>query len=181
MHDHRHVIAFWFAEHGFEDWFGGKPEFDAEIAARFADAHAAAARGEAWSWRVTPEGRLAEIIVLDQFSRQLFRGRAQAFAQDGMALALAQELVSRGADMALPPPQRMFAYMPLMHAESIPVQEAAAPLFEALGIEDCAKAARDHLALVRRFGRYPKRNAALGRASTEAEQAYLATAGDGMI
>src|SRR5262249_52310998 len=90
------IIRFWFEEHRQPDWFGGKAEFDAEIAAGFTDTHAAVARGEAWDWRTTPEGRLAEIVVLDQFSRQLFRGKPEAFATDLMALALAQEAVGGG-------------------------------------------------------------------------------------
>ena len=92
MRNSADVLKFWFDEHGMADWFGGKPEFDAAIADTFADTHAALARGEGWTWRATPPGRLAEIIVLDQFSRQLFRGRPEAFASDGMALALAHRL-----------------------------------------------------------------------------------------
>lgn len=175
------VIRFWFEDHGAEDWFSAKADFDAEVAEHFTETQGRAARGEAWHWRVTPLGRLAEIIVLDQFSRQLFRGAAKAFATDAMALALAQEAVAGGADRNLTPEQRMFLYMPYMHSESLVIHEAAVPLFAALDLPDCLKAAQDHLALIRRFGRYPKRNAALNRTSTPQEEAYLASAGDGMI
>jgi uncharacterized protein (DUF924 family) len=181
MQDPEEVIRFWFVEHGFADWFGARPEFDAEIANRFAQTHAHVRLGEAWRWRRAPAGRLAEIVVLDQFSRQLYRNRPAAFAEDGMALVLAQVAVGLGADRLLPPVQRMFLYMPFMHAESVAVQEAAMPLFESVGIEDCRKSAVEHLALIRRFGRYPRRNAALGRESTPEELAYLAQAGDSMI
>ena len=102
MRTHQDVLKFWFEDHGQADWFGGKPEFDAELAADFADTHAAVARGEAWEWRKTPEGRLAEIIVLDQFSRQLHRKSPLAFASDDMALTLAQEAVAGGHDQAIP-------------------------------------------------------------------------------
>ena len=98
MQGPRDVIEFWFVEHGYEDWFGGKTEFDAKLAARFGDLHRRVSRGEAWHWRETANGRLAEVLMLDQFSRQLHRGAARAFAQDGMALVLAQEAIFDGAD-----------------------------------------------------------------------------------
>lgn len=172
------VIQFWFVEHGYEDWFGGKPEFDLNLKQRFADLHAEVARGEAWSWRETPEGRLAELIVLDQFSRQLHRGSAEAFAQDKMALALAQEAVAGGHDMAVERDWVMFFYMPYMHAESLVVQNEGVRLFEATGNDDAAQYMRDHRDTVARFGRFPFRNAALGRQSTPEELAYMEQAGD---
>lgn len=169
------VIKFWFEDHGHEDWFGGKPEFDAEIAAAFGETRAAAARGEAWAWRSTPQGRLAEIIVLDQFSRQLFRSRAEAFATDGMALALAQEAVGGGHHHFLPMPKRMFFLLPFMHSESPEMQRESVRLHMALGAPDILKYAEGHAALIERFGRFPRRNAALGRASTPEELDYMAT------
>jgi uncharacterized protein (DUF924 family) len=169
------TLKFWFEDHGQEDWFGGKPEFDAEIADGFADTHAAVARGEAWSWRDHPAGRLAEIIVLDQFSRQLFRDRPEAFASDAMALALAQEAVGGGHHHFLLPPQRVFALMPFMHAESQVVQAESVRLFTALGIEENLKFARAHAEVIDRFGRFPRRNAALGRRSTPEELEYIAS------
>ena len=171
------ILRFWFVEHGRDDWFGGKAEFDAELAEKFSNLHPRVAAGEAWAWRATPEGRLAEIIVLDQFSRQLHRGSPLAFAQDGMALARTQEAVAGGHDLRLDPVRRMFLYLPYEHSESLLVHEEAVRLFTALGDQDALKYELAHLDCLRRFGRYPKRNAALGRTSTPAELDYIATDG----
>jgi len=169
------VLSFWFVEHGKEQWFGGGPEFDAKLAASFAETHLAVAAGEAWTWRETAEGRLAEIVVLDQFSRQIHRGTARAFASDPMALALAQEAVAGGHDAGLDQQQRMFLYLPYMHSESLLVHQEALRLFTALGDAEVLKFEHAHLDVLHRFGRYPRRNAALGRASTSAEEAYCAS------
>lgn len=174
------VLRFWFVEHGPADWFSGSADFDAELAERFTKTHALVTRGEAAHWRATPSGRLAEIIVLDQFSRQLFRGRAQAFAQDAMALALAQAAVAGGFDLELPAERRTFLYMPYMHSESLPVHDEAMRLFTALGSEETLKFEVMHRDLIARFGRFPRRNAALGRESTPAELDYIA-GGTGMF
>lgn len=175
MHTADDVLTFWFVEHDRSHWFGGGPEFDAELTEKFADTHAAVARGEAWRWRATPEGRLAEIIVLDQFSRQIHRGTAQAFAQDPMALVLAQEAVAAGHDLAFPPERRMFLYLPYMHSESLVIHDEALRLYQALGIEETIKFELAHQDVLRRFGRYPRRNEALGRVSTPEEIAYCAS------
>lgn len=170
------VLKFWFVDHSQPDWFGGKPEFDAEIADQFTDTHAAVARGEAWRWRTTPMGRLAEIIVLDQFSRQLFRNTAEAFAYDRMALTLAQEAVAGGHHNFLPAmPQRMFLLLPYQHAESAVVQAESVRLYTAMGVPEMMKYAEGHAQCIARFGRFPKRNAALGRTNTPAEAEYIAT------
>lgn len=174
------VIRFWFVEHGPDDWFAAKPEFDSRLAARFGETHEPVARGEAWAWRETAEGRLAEILVLDQFSRQLYRGSARAFAQDGMALALAQEAVRGGHDRALEPARRRFLFMPYMHSESLVIHEEAVRLFTDLGDEETLKYEIAHRDCLVRFGRYPRRNQALGRTSTPAELEYIA-AGEGMF
>jgi uncharacterized protein (DUF924 family) len=168
------VLKFWFEDHGPDDWFASKAEFDAEIAGAFGETHAAVARGEAWDWRTTPEGRLAEIIVLDQFSRQLFRGRAEAFASDAMALALAQEAVGGGHHNFLPLPRRGFVLMPFMHSESPLVQRESLRLHLALGEPNQLNFAEGHARVIERFGRFPMRNAALGRISTPEELAYIA-------
>ena len=175
QHSAEAVLAFWFVEHGPSDWFSANADFDALIAARFADTHAAAARCELWFWRETPQGRLAEILVLDQFSRQIFRGQAQAFAADPLALALAQEAVASGALASLDANERQFLLMPYMHAESLVVQEAGVALFSAHCPEATANFARAHRDTIARFGRFPMRNAALGRANTAAEAEYMAT------
>ena len=167
------VLDFWFVEHGQKEWFGGGPEFDKKLADRFATTHEAVSRGEAWRWRATPEGRLAEIVVLDQFSRQLFRGDRRAFAQDLMALALAQEAVAAGVDRGLEPMQRLFLYLPYQHSESLVVHEEATRLFGELGIAEALDFQKAHVACLERFGRYPRRNAALGRVSTPEEAEYI--------
>lgn len=174
------VLEFWFVEHGRDDWFAAKPEFDAKLADRFAETHEKVALGEAFHWRATPEGRLAEILVLDQFSRQLHRGDARAFAQDGMALVLAQEAVAAGHDRKLTPDQRTFLLMPYMHSESLVVHEEAVRLFTELGNQETLDYEIAHREVLRRFGRYPRRNAALGRQSTQAELEYMES-GEGMF
>lgn len=172
------VIAFWFEQHGSEDWFGGKPEFDAALAQEFAATHPHVAKGEAWHWRASAHGRLAEIIVLDQFSRQLFRKRPEAFAQDRMALVLAQEAIAQGADEVVSPLQRPFFYLPFMHAESLPIQDEGLKLYRALGDAEQLDYMQKHYDCIARFGRFPARNAALGRANTPEEAAYLVEIGD---
>ena len=166
------VIHFWFVTHGMDDWFGGKPEFDVALAAEFAETHPRVALGEAWEWRATPEGRLAEIIVLDQFSRQLHRGTAEAFAQDKMAVALAQEAIAAGADKAIAMDRRMFLFMPFMHAESLVIQEEGCKHFAQFG-EELMAFMTGHRDCIARFGRFPFRNKALGRVSTPEEIAYM--------
>lgn len=180
MHTPDDVLHFWFVEHGKDDWFGGKAEFDAELASRFSETHASVARCEAWAWRKTPAGRLAEIIVLDQFSRQLHRGSAEAFAQDKMAVALAQEAISVGADQPIPLERRMFIFMPFMHAESRVIQEEGVRHFAQFG-PDLLKFQTGHRDCIARFGRFPFRNKALGRQSTAEEIAYMTAQGDSMF
>ena len=178
MRSSEDVLHFWFGEYGKDDWFGGKPEFDAELGAGFADTHPAVARGEAWAWRRTPEGRLAEIIVLDQFSRQLHRGAREAFAQDKMALVLAQEAITAGADQLVDVVHRPFFYLPFMHAESLVIQDEGVRLYEALGDEEQLDYMRKHRAAIARFGRFPFRNKALGRESTAEELEYMTEQGE---
>jgi uncharacterized protein (DUF924 family) len=173
MTDPDEVIRFWFVDHGREQWFGGGPEFDAKLIAKFKDTHHAVAAGEAWRWRETSNGRLAEIIVLDQFSRQIYRGEGRAFALDPMALALAQEAVAGGHDQNVPHEWRMFFYLPYMHSESLVIHEESLRLHQALGIEEGVEFERSHAEVIRRFGRYPRRNKALGRESTAEEIAYI--------
>jgi uncharacterized protein (DUF924 family) len=169
------VLKFWFVDHGQADWFGAKPEFDALIANEFGETHAAVARGEGWRWRTTPRGRLAEIVVLDQFSRQLFRGRPEAFASDAMALTLAQEAVAGGHHNFLPLPERTFVLLPYQHAESAVIQAESIRLHIVIGVPEIMKYVEGHAQCVARFGRFPKRNAALGRTSTPEEAEYIAT------
>jgi uncharacterized protein (DUF924 family) len=148
------------------------PDFDGLIAERFGALHASAAQGECFTWRGTPQGRLAEVIVLDQFSRNLHRGKAGAFACDAMALALAQEAVAAAVDLALPVAERAFLYMPYMHSESRLIHVEAERLFAERAPTNLDFELR-HKAIVDRFGRYPHRNQALGRESTAEELAFL--------
>ena len=167
------VLHFWFEEATPAQLFEKDMAFDATIRARFGETHAAAARGELASWRDTPEGRLAEIIVLDQFSRNLFRDDARAFATDGMALVLAQEAVRAGADRGMPTIRRVFLYMPFMHSESRVIHVDAERLFRQPGLENNYAFELKHKAIIDRFGRFPHRNRVLGRASTPEEVAFL--------
>lgn len=177
------ILHFWFTELSAKQHFAKDAALDALIAERFGALLESAARCELFAWRDSPQGRLAEIIVLDQFSRNVFRSHlpnaARAFAQDALALALAQELVASGGDLALPIEQRKFAYMPYMHSESRTIHQEALRLFAQPGLEDNLDFERRHLAIIERFGRYPHRNAVLGRESTAEEVAFLRKAGSG--
>lgn len=146
---------------------------DREIESRFGNLHQCIAAGEGWTWRCDASGRLAEIIVLDQFSRNLFREDARAYAQDAMALALAQEAVHQELDLQLEPARRRFLYMPYMHSESLRVHQEALRLFGQPGLEDNLEFEERHLRILERFGRYPHRNRVLGRESSEQELTFL--------
>ncbi|MGA8009495.1 MAG: DUF924 family protein [Thiomonas sp.] len=167
------VLRFWFEEIKPAQWFEVDPAFDVLIRSRFGALHAQANRCELYAWRAQIEGRLAEIIVLDQFSRNMHRGTPGAFASDPLALALAQEAVARGADQALPPERRTFLYMPYMHSESPTIHGIAEQLFKANGQPRNHDFELRHKAIVDRFGRYPHRNAILGRESTAEEIDFL--------
>lgn len=167
------VLRFWFEELTPKQHFTKDAALDDSIRERFGTVHAAAACGELFGWRETASGRLAEIIVLDQFSRNLYRDDPRAFASDPMALILAQELVARGDDQALPIGQRAFAYMPCMHSESALIHNEAVRLFNQPGLENNLKFEYAHKGIIDRFGRYPHRNQVLGRASSAEESAFL--------
>lgn len=167
------VIDFWFNELQAQDWFQGGDKLDAEIKARFSQLHAKAIVGELFEWRVTASGRLAEIIVLDQFSRNIYRNQPQAFASDPLALVLAQEAVAQGAAQHLMSEQTPFLYMPFMHSESTLIHQQAVTLYQQLGNANSLDFELRHKAIIDRFGRYPHRNAILGRQSTDDELAFL--------
>jgi uncharacterized protein (DUF924 family) len=171
------ILHFWFEELSPRQHFVKDAALDATIGARFGETLEAAAQCELFSWRTTSEGRLAEIIVLDQFSRNVYRDTPRAFAQDAVALVLAQELVATGADRVLPAAQRAFAYMPYMHSESALVHEQAVSLFSQPGMEGNLSFEMRHKAIIERFGRYPHRNAILGRTSSAQELAFLSEPG----
>lgn len=184
------VLAFWFGEPGSPEhgkpraaWFRKDAAFDAEIRRRFLALHAAAALGERERWRESPDTLLALVIVLDQFSRNLYRDDARAFSQDAMALACAQEMIARGWDAERLPVERQFIYLPFEHAEDLALQDRSIGLFAALEAFPETKGltawAEKHRVIIRRFGRFPHRNAALGRASTPEEAAFLREPGAG--
>lgn len=167
------VLKFWFSELSPEQWFAKSDSLDIEIKERFATTHTAAAMGECWTWRDSVCGRLAEIIVLDQFSRNIYRDSAQAFSQDPMALVLAQESIRQGLDRSLSASEKAFLYMPYMHSESRQVHEEAVVLFAQPGLETNYDFELQHKAIIDRFGRYPHRNKLLGRASSADETEFL--------
>ena len=171
------VLDFWFKEIDAKQWWAKSAEFDQLIESRFGSLHAAAARCELYAWRETPPGRLAEIIVLDQFSRNMYRDQPQAFACDALALALAQTAVATQADAVLEIQQRAFVYMPYMHSESPLIHSTAQALFSQAGLESSLASEHHHKDSIDRFGRYPHRNAILGRPSNTEELEFLGTPG----
>lgn len=167
------VLQFWFEELTPEQWFAAAEAVDAEITKRFAGIHSSVAAGEYWKYRTDAHSYLAEVIVLDQFSRQLFRGTAGAFAYDGQALVLAQQAIAAGYDTSLTVDERMFLYLPFMHSESKQIHEQALVLFESLGKPPSLAYEKIYKDIIDQFGRYPHRNQALGRESTVSEIEYL--------
>ena len=171
------IARFWFDEIAPAQWWRADPAFDAQVRERFGALLQAAVAGELHAWRATAEGRLAEVIVLDQFSRNIHRDTAAAFANDTLALALAQEAVTRGCDRELSVPERVFLYLPWMHSESALLHEQALRLFATPGMEQNLEFEHRHKAIIDRFGRYPHRNEALGRRSTPEETEFLTQPG----
>ncbi len=167
------VIDFWFRQLSPKDWWRKDVKIDRLIADRFLSVHAAAAACELYTWRANPLGRLAEVIVLDQFSRNIFRGTTRAFQYDPLALCLAQEAIAANAHAALSAEQKAFLYMPFMHSESAEIHRKAVELFSEPGLEWNLEFEFKHKAIIDRFGRYPHRNEALGRESTKEELAFL--------
>ncbi len=173
------VLNFWFLEIDPSAWWKKDEAFDQHIRHRFSSLHTQAANCELYEWRNTATGRLAEIIILDQFSRNIYRDTPLAFAQDALALALAQECIHQKIDAQLTPPQRSFVYMPYMHSESLTIHSQALTLFESLGNENNLEFEIQHKDIIEKFGRYPHRNTILGRQSTEDEIAFLKQPGSG--
>ena len=168
------IIDFWFSERVRKMWWSKDQAFDEEIRTRFADVQQQAAAGELLAWRQTPAGRLAEIIVLDQFPRNMFRDRSGAFATDERARQCTREAVAVGADQVLTAQQRAFLYMPLMHSESVTDHEQAVHLYSSdPDLKNNLDFELKHKAIIDRFGRYPHRNKILGRASTPEEAVFL--------
>lgn len=176
---HTEILTFWFQEIEARLWFASDKNFDNQIRERFLSVMQHAAAGELYAWRTTAEGRLAEIIVLDQFSRNVYRNTAQAFSQDAIALVLAQEAVAAGALNALNPTQRSFLLLPYMHSESRQIHAVAEPLYREFAPAGNHDFELRHKAIIDRFGRYPHRNEILGRTSTPEELEFLAQPGSG--
>lgn len=170
---YREIIKFWFEEVEPKQWWSKDAELDQLIVTRFSSTHEMAVRCELSGWRKNADGRLAEIIVLDQFSRNMFRGTPLAFAYDSLALVLAQEAISAGADQLLEPMKRTFIYMPFMHSESLLIHEEAVELFRLNGQQGNLDYEIRHKQIIEKFGRYPHRNAILGRDSTAEEIIFL--------
>jgi uncharacterized protein (DUF924 family) len=182
------VLEFWFGPPETRgaaraEWFRKDDKFDAEIQGRFGALHGQAARGELDAWRASPASMLALVVVLDQFSRNLYRGDARAFAQDAYARECAREALARGDEAGLLPVERQFLYMPFEHSEDLGDQDLAVERMRALeafeptrGLTDWAER---HRVIIRRFGRFPHRNAVLGRASTPEETEFLKQPGSG--
>lgn len=171
------VLDFWFEEAGPERWWRKDREFDTVIAERFGGCHGQATRGELSWWRQTVSGRLAEIIVLDQFSRNIYRDDPRAFTWDSMALVLAQEMIFRSDHQSLDPVPRSFVYTPFMHSESPVIHQEAVRLFGDKGMENNLDFELQHKRIIDRFGRYPHRNHILGRESSADELDFLSRSG----
>ena len=167
------IIEFWFSPDMKARWFDSTPAIDREIRERYRSLWEAASRGEIDDWSATAEGALALVIVLDQFPLNMFRGQPDAFRTEQQAVAVAKRAIASGLDKQIPKSQLAFLYMPLMHSESMRDQDMSVELFESAGLGENAKFARHHRGIIERFGRFPHRNAILGRESRADEIAYL--------
>lgn len=178
------VLSFWLDEIGPKGWYAGGDDLDQVIRDKFSETYKRAREGALSLWLTYPSGTLAYIILMDQFSRNMFRGDAQAFATDGVAKAAAKAAIAKGWDKRIDEPARQFFYMPLMHSECLEDQDRAVRLFMTrmpeTGGENLPHA-RAHREVIRRYGRFPTRNAALSRDSSRDEQGYLDQGGYGTI
>ena len=170
------VIAFW-RNAGRKKWFSKDDAFDAEVRRRFLATYEAAASEKLRDWEGSAEGALALVIALDQFSRNMFRKDARTFAADPVARGVAGRALARGFDHGVVPEMRTFFFLPFMHSEDIADQERCVALYRAIDDPDSLKYAEDHADIIRRFGRFPHRNAVLGRKTTPQEQAFLDSGG----
>jgi uncharacterized protein (DUF924 family) len=175
MQESREVLDFWFAPGMSGRWFEPTPELDMTVRRRFGELYARAATDQLKDWEHSSGGCLALCILLDQMARMIFRGDARAFATDHKALAIADHAVAHGFDRRLPQEQRQFLYLPFMHSENLADQLRCLALFEATRLTTARRHAKEHLEIIRRFGRFPHRNRTLGRESTRDELAYLQT------
>lgn len=177
--DYEDIIDFWFKEITPQFWFKKDVHFDQEISKRFLTVYIAATQCELFHWRSTPLGCLAEVIVLDQFPRNIFRNSDKAFSSDSLALCLAQSAIDKGFDQEIPIAKRSFLYMPYMHSESLVIHDQALKLFATEGLENNLKFEIKHREIIKRFGRYPHRNGVLKRESSAEEKKFLQQPGSG--
>jgi uncharacterized protein (DUF924 family) len=166
------IVTFW-REAGPDKWFADDRAFDLAVRSRFLVTHEAAARGELAVWENGAEGALALVLLFDQFPRNMFRGEARAFATDAMARAVAERALAGGYDQAIDSTMRPFFYLPFMHSEALVDQHRCVRLYEALGDAEQLRYAREHRDVIEKFGRFPRRNRALGRQTTRAEREFL--------
>lgn len=167
------ILAFWFSERVKPLWFNSTPDFDEEIRQRYLDVYTAALNGELSHWLASAQGTVALVIVLDQFPLNMFRGTAESFAGERPALEAARHALTQGYDTQLDNQQKAFLYMPFMHSENAADQDLSVQLFDKAGLTENLRFAKHHREIIRRFGRFPHRNAPLGRQNTDAELAYL--------
>lgn len=171
--NYQDVIDFWFEKLTPEEWYKKDEILDLKIVENFIALHESAVNGELYSWREDPMGRLAEILIVDQFSRNIYRGEPKAFLYDPVALILAEEAVALEEVHELPPHYKQFVYMPFMHSESKAIHEVAVDLFSEPGLESSLDYEYRHKKIIDQFGRYPHRNKILGRTSTPEEETFL--------
>ena len=167
------VLTYWFEELSPQQWWEKSDRLDDEITKRFTEIHHQASQGELFHWRETAKGCLAEIIILDQFSRNMFRNTAKSFAQDPLALALSQQAIALGKDQRLNAIERNFLYMPFMHSESSLIHQQACQLFKENGLENNYQSELHHFDIINKYGRYPHRNDILNRQSSSEEIKFL--------
>ena len=167
------ILDFWFSERVSKFWFRSTDEFDTELRMKYSPVLEDAVAGKRQAWAETAEGALALAIVLDQFPLNMYRGQARSFASEADAIKVTKQAVKQGLDQQLTPEKRVFLYMPLMHSENLADQVFSVALFKASGLKNNLRFARHHLGIIERFGRFPHRNAILGRINTPEEETYL--------
>lgn len=175
MESPQNIIQFWFSTAVRPLWFKSTPEFDAQLRDRYESLWEQAADGKLDHWAETAQGALALVILLDQIPLNIYRGKAQSFSTEAKSRDVAENTIEKGWDSELTGEQKAFLYMPFMHSEALEDQDRSVALYEAADLKDNLKFAKHHRDLIRRFGRFPHRNAILGRESTAAEQTYLAS------
>ncbi|MCK4586154.1 MAG: DUF924 domain-containing protein [Gammaproteobacteria bacterium] len=169
------ILTLWFSERVEPLWYNSTPEFDQELRDKYLDTYQAALKGELSAWEETPQGALALVVCLDQFPLNMFRNRAESFAGEAPSRQVAARAIEKGFDQSLEGAQKVFLYLPYMHSEELTDQDRVLELFSKAGLEDNLKWANHHRDIVKRFGRFPHRNAVLGRQSTPEEIAYLSS------